>query len=171
MQSTESIENSVVAQLESLGIDYERFEIDPDFADTAQFCEKYGFPLENSGNTIVVASKRGQKKHCACIVTATDRLDVNKRVKGLMEVSRASFAGAEETIELTGMMVGGVTPFGLPSDLPIYADAKLQSLDYVILGGGGRSTKLRLAPSELDKLPNLEFIEGLSLPPRECQSR
>ena len=167
MQSTESIENSVVAQLESLGIDYEMFEIDPDFADTAQFCEKYGFPLENSGNTIVVASKRGQKKHCACIVTATDRLDVNKRVKGLMEVSRASFAGAEETIELTGMMVGGVTPFGLPSDLPIYADAKLQSLDYVILGGGGRSTKVRLAPSELDKLPNLEFIEGLSLPPRE----
>ena len=167
MQSTESIENSVVAQLESLGIDYEMFEIDPDFADTAQFCEKYGFPLENSGNTIVVASKRGQKQHCACIVTATDRLDVNKRVKGLMEVSRASFAGAEETIEITGMVVGGVTPFGLPSDLPIYADAKLQSLDYVILGGGGRSTKVRLAPSELDKLPNLEFIEGLSLPPRE----
>ena len=84
-----------------------------------------------------------------------------------MEVSRASFAGADETMEITGMMIGGVTPFGLPSDLPIYADAKLQSLDYLIIGGGGRSTKLRLAPSELDKLPNLEFIEGLSLPPRE----
>ena len=167
MQSSESIENSVVSQLRSLGVDYEIFEIDPDFADTAAFCEKYGFPMENSGNTIVVASKRGQKKHCACIVAATDRLDVNRRVKGLMEVSRASFAGADETMDLTGMMIGGVTPFGLPSDLPIYADAKLQSLDYLILGGGGRSTKLRLDPSELDKLPNLEFIEGLSLPPRD----
>ena len=166
VQSSESIENSVVSQLRSLGVDYEIFEIDPDFADTAAFCEKYGFPMENSGNTIVVASKRGQKKHCACIVAATDRLDVNRRVKGLMEVSRASFAGADETMELTGMMIGGVTPFGLPSDLPIYADAKLQSLDYLILGGGGRSTKLRLDPSELGKLPNLEFIEGLSLPPR-----
>lgn len=167
MQSSEHIESGVVSQLDSLGVDYDMFEIDPDFADTAQFCEKYGFPLENSGNTIVVASKRGQKKHCACIVAATDRLDVNKRVKGLMEVSRASFAGAEETMELTGMMIGGVTPFGLPSDLPVYADAKLRSLDYLILGGGGRSTKLRLDPSELEKLPNLEFIEGLSLPPRE----
>ena len=166
VQSSESIENSVVSQLRSLGVDYEIFEIDPDFADTAAFCEKYGFPMENSGNTIVVASKRGQKKHCACIVAATDRLDVNRRVKGLMEVSRASFAGADETMDLTGMMIGGVTPFGLPSDLPIYADAKLRSLDYLILGGGGRSTKLRLDPSELDKLPNLEFIEGLSLPPR-----
>ena len=166
MSETEGVEREVVARLESAGAEFEMFEIDPDFADTAQFCEKYGFPLEKSGNTIVVASKRGQKKYCACIVTATDRLDVNKRVKGLMEVSRASFANADETMELTGMMIGGVTPFGLPDDLPIYADAKLRDLDYVILGGGSRSFKLKMAPAELGKLPNLEFIEGLSLPPR-----
>ena len=163
MNTPEHIEKAVIVQMESLGVQHEMFEIDPDFADTAAFCEKYGFPMEKSGNTIVVASKRGQKKHCACIVAATDRLDVNKRVKGLMEVSRASFAGADETMELTGMMIGGVTPFGLPSELPIYADAKLNVLDYVIIGGGSRSSKIKLAPSELGKLPNLEFIEGLSL--------
>ena len=163
MRPLEDIEKTVANQLGSLGVQYEMFEIDPDFADTAAFCEKYGFPMEKSGNTIVVASKRGQKKHCACIVAATDRLDVNKRVKGLMEVSRASFAGADETMALTGMMIGGVTPFGLPSDMPIYADAKLSVLDYVIIGGGSRSSKIKLAPSELGKLPNLEFIEGLSL--------
>ena len=163
MSTPEQIERAVVAQMELLGVEHEMFEIDPDFADTAAFCEKYGFPMEKSGNTIVVASKRGQKKHCACIVAATDRLDVNKRVKGIMEVSRASFAGADETMALTGMMIGGVTPFGLPSDMPIYADAKLTDLDYVIIGGGSRSSKIKLAPSELGKLPNLEFIEGLSL--------
>ena len=93
MRALEEIEQRVADQMESLGVRYEMFEIDPDFADTAAFCDKYGFPMEKSGNTIVVASKRGQKKHCACIVAATDRLDVNRRVKGLMEVSRASFAG------------------------------------------------------------------------------
>ena len=77
MNSCEGIEKEVRKRLE-----YEMFEIDPEFADTAQFCEKYGFPPEKSGNTIVVASKRGAKKYCACIVAATDRLDVNKRVKG-----------------------------------------------------------------------------------------
>ena len=163
MRPLEDIEKTVANQLGSLGVQYEIFEIDPGFADTAAFCEKYGFPMEKSGNTIVVASKRGQKKHCACIVAATDRLDVNKRVKGLMEVSRASFAGADDTMELTGMMIGGVTPFGLPSELPIYADAKLSGLDYVIIGGGSRSSKIKLAPSELGKLPSLEFVEGLSL--------
>ena len=163
MRALEDIEQRVSDQMELLGVEHEMFEIDPDFADTAAFCEKYGFPMEKSGNTIVVASKRGQKKHCACIVAATVRLDVNKRVKGLMEVSRASFAGAEETTALTGMMIGGVTPFGLPSELPIYVDAKLSGLDYVIIGGGSRSSKIKLAPSELGKLPSLEFIEGLSL--------
>ena len=146
MQTSERIEAGVTSQLNALGVEHEMFEIDPDFADTAAFCEKYGYPPENSGNTIVVASKRGQKKHCACIVLATDRLDVNRRVKGLMGVSRASFAGADETMDLTGMMIGGVTPFGLPQDLPIYADAKIRALDYVILGGGSRSTKLKVAP-------------------------
>ena len=163
MSPSQEIEARVVRQLESLGAEYEMFEIDPDFADTAAFCEKYGFPPENSGNTIIVASKRGAKKHCACIVAATDRLDVNKRVKRLMEVSRASFAGADETAELTGMMIGGVTPFGLPSDLPIYADAKLKGLDYVILGGGSRSSKIKIPPAEMEKLPSLQFVEGLSL--------
>ena len=99
------------------------FEIDPDFADTAQFCEKYGFPLDKSGNTIVVASQARTEEVLRVYRAATARLDVNKRVKGLMEVSRASFANADETMELTGMMIGGVTPFGLPEDLPIYADA------------------------------------------------
>ena len=59
MKTNEGIEQDVVARLEAAGAEYEMFEIDPEFADTAQFCEKYGFPPEKSGNTIVVASKRG----------------------------------------------------------------------------------------------------------------
>ena len=34
---------------------------------------------------------------------ACDRLDVNKQVRGLMGVPRASFPSAEETREVTGM--------------------------------------------------------------------
>ena len=163
MASTAEVEARVLSVLESLGVAYERVEIDPEFADTAAFCQQYGFSLDACGNTIVVASKRGPKKYSACIVKGTNRLDVNHKVKGLMEVSRASFASADETGELTGMMIGGVTPFGLPEEMPIYADPKLLDLDYVILGSGSRSSKLRVEPSVLHHVPNLEFIDGLSL--------
>ncbi len=159
----EGIENRVAELLTETGVPYKIVEIDPAYADTAQFCEKYGYPLENSGNTIVVASKRGEKKFAACLVRASDRLDVNKRVRGLMGVSRLSFASAEDTRELTGMEIGGVTPFALPDRLSIYVDARVMELDYVILGSGSRSSKIDVSPSVLRQLPNVEIVEGLSL--------
>ncbi|MCY4488512.1 MAG: hypothetical protein OXF11_15580 [Deltaproteobacteria bacterium] len=157
------VETKVTAALEELGVPCEIVQIDPDFADTAAFCEKYGYPLETSGNTIIVASKRGEKKYCACIVQASARLDVNKTVKRLMGVSRASFASAEETGKLTGMMIGGVTAFALPAGLPVYVDPNLLSQEYVILGSGSRSSKLKMAPKDLDKIPGAQFIDGLTM--------
>jgi len=148
------IEEAVITRLDELAIAYELIKIDPDFADTAEFCREYGYALDVSGNTIVVASKRGPKLYSACVLLATDRLDVNKTVKTLMGVSRVSFAAAEETVALTGMAVGGVTPFALPADLQIYADEKLLSAEYLILGSGSRSSKIKLAANDLRKLPN-----------------
>ena len=149
--------------LEASGLSYEIMDCDPALADTAAFCAEYGIPLENSGNTIVVASKREPKTYSACLVTATQRLDVNKRVRKLMGVPKVSFAGPEDTAALTGMELGGVTLFGLPPEWPVFVDDSIRSLDYVILGGGNRSSKLRIAPDVLASIPNLEFVAGLAL--------
>jgi aminoacyl-tRNA editing protein len=102
----------VVAVLDRLGVPYERMPIDPDYADTGPFCEKYGVPLEHSANTIIVASKKEPKQYAACVVKATRRLDVNHAVRRLMGVARLSFASSDETRTLTGMMLGGVTVLG-----------------------------------------------------------
>jgi prolyl-tRNA editing enzyme YbaK/EbsC (Cys-tRNA(Pro) deacylase) len=115
-------EEIVIVALQKLDVSYELIDIDPNFADTAAFCEKYGYPAERSCNTIIVASKKEPKRYVACVVLAHTRLDVNKRVTKLMDVSKASFAFAEEMIALTGMQVGGVTPFSLPAGVPLYID-------------------------------------------------
>ena len=135
---------------------------DPDLADTAAFCEAYGIPLERSANTIVVSSRRPEGRHVACVVLATDRLDVNGEIRRRLDVKKASFAPAEETIGLTGMMIGGVTPFGLPVELPIWVDARVMALDWVILGAGSRSAKLRIAPDLLSALGNVTVVDGLA---------
>ena len=59
----------------------------------------------------------------ACVVLAATRLDVNRAVKQKLG-ARASFAPAESTRELTGMEIGGVTVFGLPSEMSIWVDAR-----------------------------------------------
>jgi prolyl-tRNA editing enzyme YbaK/EbsC (Cys-tRNA(Pro) deacylase) len=154
----------VVAALARLGIEYERLECDPAAADTAAFCARYGVPPERSANTILVASKKEPKVHAACVVLATTALDVNHAVRSLLGVSRLSFASAEETAAVTGMLVGGVTPFGLPEALPVYVDEAVMAPDWIILGGGGRSSKIRLAPAALTRLPAVKVVPGLARP-------
>ena len=73
------------AALDAAGDAYEVIEVDPELADTAAFSEHYGYPLEVSGNTILVASKRGERRFCACVVLANTRLDVNHAVRPLLE--------------------------------------------------------------------------------------
>ncbi len=156
------IERRVVEVLGRLGVPYEWIEIDPAFADTAAFCAKYGSPLERAGNTIVVASKKEPRQYAACVVLATTRLDVNHAVRTLLGVSKVSFASADETMALTGMLIGGVTVFALPEDLPIYVDDKLMALDWIILGSGSRSSKIKTSPEVFRRLPNARVVAGLS---------
>lgn len=152
----------VKAAIDRLGVEYEWIEIDPAFADTAAFCEKYGFPPGQSANTIVVASKREPKTFVACVVLATTRLDVNNAVKRLMGVNKASFAGESDMSAVTGMALGGVTPFGLPESLPIYVDSRVMDQTWVILGAGGRSAKVKIAPSVLSRLPFVQVVDALA---------
>ena len=156
------IERRVVEVLGRLGVPYEWIEIDPAFADTAAFCAKYGSPLERAGNTIIVASKKEPRQYAACVVLATTRLDVNHAVRGLMGVSKVSFASADETMALTGMLLGGVTVFALPAELSIYVDDKLLALDWLILGSGSRSSKIKISPEVFRRLANARIVAGLS---------
>lgn len=161
----EGPENAVAASLSRLGIVHELMACDPVAADTADFCARYGIAAEDTANTILVAVKRAPRRYVACVVLASTRLDVNHRLRELLEEKRLSFAGSEETTAVTGMLVGGVTPFGLPETVPVLVDAGVMARPSVVLGGGGRSTKLRLAPEELRKIPEVTIVPGLARAP------
>ncbi len=152
----------MLAALARLAIDYERLECDPAAADTAAFCARYGIPPDRSANTILVASKKEPKVYAACVVLATTSLDVNHAVRSLLGVSRLSFASAEETAAVTGMLAGGVTPFGLPEGLPVYVDEAVMAPEWIILGGGGRSSKIKVSPAALMRVPALKTVCGLA---------
>ena len=154
----------LIQQLDSLDIAYEIIPCDPELADTAQFCEAYGYALEDSANTILVAGKADPPVFAACVVLATTRLDVNRVVKKRMGVRKASFASGTDTEVLTGMSIGGVTPFGLPDDLPLWVDGRVMTRDRIILGGGGRDRKVLAPPTILTAL-GAEVVEGLAREP------
>jgi len=159
----------VLDQVAALGIDCEVMPCDPALADTADFCAAYGIDPADSANAILVAGKArdGEPRPFAlCLVLATHRLDVNGAVRQRLGSRKASFAGADETAALTGMQIGGVTPFGLPhgSGVPIWIDGEVMARDRVVVGGGSRDRKLLLPPAGLLALPGAEAVEDLAKP-------
>jgi len=150
------------AILTGLGVPYELFPCDPALADTARFCAAYGFAADESANTIVVVGKADPRVYAACVVLAPHRLDVNHAVKARLGTRKASFAGADETRELTGMAIGGVTPFGLPAGLPVLVDAAVMTRPRIVLGGGSRNWKVIADPAILLRLPDVAVVDGLA---------
>jgi prolyl-tRNA editing enzyme YbaK/EbsC (Cys-tRNA(Pro) deacylase) len=162
LENDTALHPAVAEALAAYGIRYAVLACDAELADTAAFCEHYGVSLEQAANTILVASRKVEPpKYAVCVVLGTTRLDVNKTVREKLDVKRLSFADAETTTRLTGMLLGGVTAIGT-SGLPIYVDSAVMQQSEVIMGGGNRTSKLRLDPAELAKHPGVEIIDGLA---------
>jgi prolyl-tRNA editing enzyme YbaK/EbsC (Cys-tRNA(Pro) deacylase) len=152
----------VAAALARYDMKHRAIECDPNYADTAAFCEHYAFPPGLSANTIIVATKTSPVRFAACLVLPTTKLDVNKCVRQLMG-SKLSFASAEQTLALTGMQIGGVVAIGLPEDVPVYIDDAVFALPEVLMGGGNRSSKLMVGPEELLKIPQAMRVQQLGV--------
>ena len=153
------LDDRVRAALTALGASYEVLACAPELADTGAFCEHYGISAEEACNAIVVAMKTEPKRYVACVVRADTKIDVNHKLSGIVGVKRLSFASAEETANLTGMMIGGVTVFGLPAGIPLLIDTRVMERPTIIVGGGNRSSKVRIDPRLLLQLSDATIAD------------
>ncbi len=149
----------VQQHLESLGIDFEPLACEEHLADTAEFCAHYGISPQEACNTILVALKTNPRTYVACLVRADTKLDVNHKLSDAVDFKRLSFASGDETASLTGQLIGGVTLFALPDGMPIYVDQRVMEQPRVILGGGNRTSKVRVDPHSLEKLANMKVVD------------
>jgi prolyl-tRNA editing enzyme YbaK/EbsC (Cys-tRNA(Pro) deacylase) len=160
MDDTEARVRAAVADLP----DVEVVDIDPALADTAQFCAAYGYSMDDSANAILVVGKSDPPVYAVGVVLATTRLDVNKTVRRRLGTRKASFAPPDATRELTGMEIGGVTPFALPDGLPLWIDSRVMERDRIVVGGGSRACKVVGPPTMLLAVPGAEVVEDLAAP-------
>lgn len=157
----------VVAALKSSDVagDVTVAEIDPDLADTAEFCDRYGVRLDESANCVVITGKRaGEARYAACMVLATARADVNNVARRRLDVRKASFASTDDAVSRTGMEYGGITPVGAPDGWPVLVDAAVAAAPWVVIGSGVRRSKLALPGGALATLPGAEVVDGLGVP-------
>ncbi len=138
--------------------------IDPSLADTAAMSEAYGVPLAAGVNCVLVGGTRdGDERVAACLVRADTRTDVNRVVRRLLDVRKASFLPMDRAVELTAMEYGGITPVGLPADWLLLVDAAVARAPVVIVGSGVRRSKLVLPGALVGQLRGAEVVEGLGI--------
>jgi Cys-tRNA(Pro) deacylase len=80
-----------------------------------------------------------------------DRFGVGKK--------QIKLADAETVLRFLGYPVGGVPPFGHTNAVPVLLDRSVQAWDVVYGGGGDDHTLLRIAPDELARATNAEWVE------------
>lgn len=77
--------------------------------------------------------------------------DVRMDTKALRDLigSKVWMANAEEVVEITGFPVGGVCPFDLKVEVPIYLDDSLKRYDVVYTAAGTPNSALPITYEEL----------------------
>ena len=90
------------------------------------------------------------------------RLDNGKSKKAFG--ARPRMLGADETLALTGHPVGGVCPFGLATQLPVYLDESLKAFDVVYPAGGSLNTSVRVPTERLFDLVGERWVDLTRLP-------
>ncbi|MBN2050479.1 MAG: YbaK/EbsC family protein [Spirochaetales bacterium] len=115
-------------------------------AETA--AEKIGVAVGQIAKSMLFRTKDGYR----CLVVCAGDLKVNSSKLKQLTGRKMSMASAEETEEATGYKPGGVCPFGLPEDMPVFIDISLKSYDTVYPAAGTDSTGVPTTFAQLLKI-------------------
>ncbi|MEL7567852.1 MAG: YbaK/EbsC family protein [Dehalobacterium sp.] len=84
------------------------------------------------------------------VVAAGDAKTDNGKFKGEFGF-KPRMLSVEEALEITGHAVGGVCPFGLKNNIPVYLDISLRRFETVFPACGSSNSALKLTCPELEE--------------------
>ena len=152
--------HKTVAKLYENNKEYlEIFECLDEFSDTENFCNHYGFDIEDSCNAILIKAKKPEEFYAMFCLLGANRLDVNHKAKEAMGAKRVSFASRDEAELVTKQIYGGISPLGLPENIKVFIDKNVIEREKLFIGAGNRVSKFFLSPETLIKLSNAEVLD------------
>ena len=115
-----------------------------------------GIELRQLLRTIVV--RRGDNDYLFVLVPGGRRFEWPK-LRQHLGIKRMSLPDADEAKEVTGYERGAITPFGATVAWPVIADASVQELELVAIGGGQRGVNIHLRPDDLVAATKAELVD------------
>ncbi len=82
-----------------------------------------------------------------------------KNLARYLNVKTVAPVTPEKANKLTGYLVGGTSPFGVKTKMPVYAESSIFDLETIYINGGRRGFLVEIAPNVLEQILNLETVE------------
>ncbi|MEL3957447.1 YbaK/EbsC family protein [Caldifermentibacillus hisashii] len=127
--------------------DKDIMEFDTSSATVEQAAETIGVIPARIAKTL---SFRGDNSQAILVVTAGDAKIDNQKFRHFFGF-KARMLSAEDVVEQTGHVIGGVCPFGLANDLGVYLDISLKRFETVFPACGSTNSAIELTCEELEK--------------------
>lgn len=140
-----------------LGIDnkIQEFEVSSATVDLA--AEALNVKPQRIAKTLSFKTKDGS--NCILIVTAGDAKIDNSKFKAKFSM-KAKMLTPDEVDNLVGHSIGGVCPFAISPNVPVYLDESLKRFDTVFPACGSSNSAIELTCQELFKYSNaLEWVD------------
>jgi Cys-tRNA(Pro)/Cys-tRNA(Cys) deacylase len=141
------MKTNAVRVLDRLGISYElrEYAVDPDDLSAEKVAREIALPLDRVFKTLVA---RGDRHGILLAVLPGDsELDL-KALARLSDNRRVEMVPLKEVQPLTGYIRGGVTALACKKDYPVYADARIETLDLIAVSAGVRGMQILLRPQD-----------------------
>lgn len=132
--------------LKKWGVDKDILEFETSSATVELAAETLGVEPARIAKTICF--KNGES--AMLIVTAEDAKTDNRKFKDEFGF-KAKMLTPDETLEFTGHAVGGVCPFGLENNIPVFLDESLKRFETVYPACGSSNSAIKLTCQELDE--------------------
>ena len=136
------------------GLDIPIIELEVSTATVALAAQAHGVEPGRIAKTLAFRLADGR---AVLLVCSGDRRIDNRKLKDTF--GRGKMLPPEEVVALTGHPVGGVRPFGLAQELPVYLDSSLQAYDVVLPAAGAIHSAVRVTPAQLADITQGQWVD------------
>jgi len=128
------------------GIPFESLEYDFRHKGSEYAAEALGVPLHAMLKSLVM--RLSDNRFVFVIMPGSKDISLKGLVRSLA-VKEAQMADERDAQRLTGYLVGGISPFGAKTELPVYVDEAVLEYGEIFINGGRRGLILKLRTRDL----------------------
>lgn len=82
-----------------------------------------------------------------------------KELARVLSIKTVAPAAPEKANKLTGYLVGGTSPFGIKTKMPVYVEKTIFDLERIYINGGKRGFLITIKPQVLRDVLEIEAVE------------